>query len=269
MKTIALIIVAAAAISITPSTTKMTMTPTDEHHGSAQDGWVNLFDGKTTKGWHTYNKATAGQAWKVENGALHIDTAEKKQNPSSGGDLVTDEEFENFDLKFEWKISPKGNSGLIFYIHEDPKISETYQTGMEMQVLDNGTPTVPGHPDGKLYTHRAGDLYDLLAAKEAAKPQGEWNAAEVVSNKGKLDFYLNGQHTLSTTMWDENWRKMIAISKFKDMKGFGTFKKGRIGLQDHGNEVWYRKNCNRLTKKPSQNEGFCVYGQLTSAVCFR
>ena len=204
-------------------------------------GWISLFDGKTTKGWHTYNKqAVVGQGWKVEDGVIHLDPVAKKAGGDEGGDLVTDEEFENYHLKYEWKISPKGNSGLIFYLHEDPKIANTYQTGMEMQVLDNGSPTALGHPDGKLYTHRAGDLYDLLAAKEAAKPQGEWNKAEIVSNKGKLEFYLNGQRTLSTSVWDDNWHKMIAISKFKDMQGFGTYKKGRIGLQDHGDEVWYR-----------------------------
>ena len=109
-----------------------------------------------------------------------------------------------------------------------------------MQVLDNGTATNPGHPDARLYTHRAGDLYDLIASKEAVKPAGEWNQAEIVSKDGKLDFYLNGEHTLSTNLWDDNWRQMLAVSKFKDMPGFGTFKKGRIALQDHGNEVWYR-----------------------------
>ena len=111
---------------------------------------------------------------------------------------------------------------------------------MEMQVLDNGTPTHLGHPDGKLYTHRAGDLYDLLASKEVAKPQGEWNHVEIKSVNGKLDFYMNGVHTLSTKLWDENWKQMIAISKFKDMPGFGTFKKGKISLQDHGEDVWFR-----------------------------
>lgn len=236
MKTIALFMATAAALSFTPSN-NTTMHTKD---APTQDGWISLFDGKSTKGWHGYNKKEAGKAWKIEGGTLHLDTMAKKQMKDAGGDLVTDEEFENFDLKLEWKISPKGNSGIIFYIHEDPKISESYQTGMEMQVLDNGTPTRLGHPDGKLYSHRAGDLYDLLASKEAVKPQGEWNAAEIVANKGKLDFYLNGVHTLSTTLWDNNWRQMIAISKFNQWSSFGTFKKGRIGLQDHGNEVWYR-----------------------------
>jgi hypothetical protein len=109
-----------------------------------------------------------------------------------------------------------------------------------MQVLDNGSPTQLGHDDAKLYTHRAGDLYDLLASKDAVKPAGEWNAVEIVANKGKLDFYMNGEHTLSTNMWNDTWKQMIAISKFKGMEGFGTYQKGRIGLQDHGNDVWFR-----------------------------
>lgn len=215
----------------------MRTTDTTDH----QDGFVPLFDGKTTKGWHTYNKSgVTGQGWKVEGGTIHLSPEAKKAGGDEGGDLITDAEFENFHLKYEWKISPEGNSGLIFYIHEDPTIANTYETGMEMQVLDNGTAIKLGHKDGRIYTHRAGDLYDLLAAKDAAKPQGQWNAAEIVSNRGKLEFYLNGQKTLSTTLWDANWQQMIAISKFKSMAGFGTYKKGRIGLQDHGDEVWYR-----------------------------
>ena len=218
-----------------------TMQTTDTHEAYDDNGWINLFDGKTTKGWHSYGKNAVGNAWKVENGVLHLDGESKKTANAEGGDMVTDEEFENFHLKLEWKISPKGNSGIIFYVKENPaKYPNTYNSGPEMQILDNGSPIVLGHSDAKLYTHRAGDLYDLLAAKEAAKPTSQWNAAEIVANKGKLDFYLNGIHTLSTTLWDDNWKKMIAISKFKDMPDFGMFKKGKIALQDHGDDVWYR-----------------------------
>lgn len=201
-------------------------------------GWQLLFDGKTTNGWHTYGKQNAGNEWKVENGTIHLDSSAKN---AERGDLVTNEEYGNFHLKLDWRISPKGNSGIIFYIHEDTsKYHNTYNTGMEMQVLDNGTPTRLGHPDSKLYTHRAGDLYDLLASKEAVKPLGQWNHVEIISVNGKLDFYLNGTHTLSTNLWDANWKQMIAISKFKDMPDFGSFKKGKISLQDHGNDVWFR-----------------------------
>jgi hypothetical protein len=213
-------------------------------NGTSKDetGFVSLFDGKTTNGWHTYGKNTIGKAWKAEDGVLHLDAASKKEwQTAEGGDIISNEEFENFDLRLDWKISPKGNSGVIFYIHEDPsKFQYPWNTGPEMQVLDNGSPTQLGHDDAKLYTHRAGDLYDLLASKDAVKPAGEWNAVEIVANKGKLDFYMNGEHTLSTTMWNDTWRQMIAISKFKGMEGFGTYQKGRIGLQDHGNDVWFR-----------------------------
>ncbi|HUZ57562.1 MAG TPA: DUF1080 domain-containing protein [Hanamia sp.] len=202
------------------------------------DGWHLLFNGKSIDGWHNYGKQNAGPEWKVEDGVIHLDSSTPNK---VGGDLVTDNEYGNFDLKMDWKISDKGNSGILFYVQEDPaKYQETYFTGPEMQILDNGTPTRPGQPDGKIYTHRAGDLYDLLASKEEDKPLGEWNHVEIKSLNGKLDFYMNGVHTLSTRMWDTNWKKMIAISKFKDMPGFGTFKKGKIALQDHGDDVWFR-----------------------------
>lgn len=217
------------------NTTKTsTMTNTDG------PGWISLFDGNSTKGWHNYGKTTVGNAWKAGDGVLFFDAGAKK-NGATGGDIVSDLEFENFHLSLEWKISPKGNSGIMFYVHEEPsKFKNTYESGPEMQVLDNGTPTTAGHPDAKLYTHRAGDLYDLLASKEAVKPAGEWNRVEIVANKGKLDFYMNGQHTLSTTMWDDNWKRMIANSKFASWPGFGNYQKGRIALQDHGDDVWYR-----------------------------
>jgi hypothetical protein len=213
---------------------KTIMQLTDNNTAKTKD-WISLFDGKTTKGWHTYNKTSIGKAWKVENGILHFDATTKKQMPAEGGDIVTDEEFDNFHLKLEWKISPNGNSGIIFYSKEDPQIPNMWQTGPEMQILDD-----KGHPDAKIQKHHAGDLYDMISSKEAVKPVGEWNLAEIVANKGKLEFYLNGQQILSTTLWDDNWRKMIANSKFKDMPLFGTIRKGKIGLQDHGDDVWFR-----------------------------
>ena len=203
-----------------------------------KDGWKLLFDGKTTKGWHCYGKTTVGSAWKIEDGVLILDTTNKKNGKNvDGGNLLTDEEFENFHLKLEWKISPGGNSGILFYVKEDTaKFKEPYMTGPEMQVLDN-----EGHPDGKLFRHRAGDLYDLInCSKETVKPVGEWNKAEIVCNKGKLDLFLNGTRVVSTAMWDDKWNKMVAKSKFNQWPGFGTFKKGKICLQDHDNLVGFR-----------------------------
>lgn len=197
------------------------------------NGFRPLFDGKTTAGWHTYGKSTASSAWKVEDGTLHL----VPSGGQNGGDLVTNEEFDNFHLKLEWKISPKGNSGIIFYVNEDlSKYKKTYNTGPEMQVLDNN-----GHADGKIHKHRAGDLYDLIASsEEPVKPVGQWNQAEIISNNGKLDFILNGKKIVSTTLWVDNWKKLIAGSKFATWPGFGAYHSGKIALQDHGDQVWYR-----------------------------
>lgn len=197
-------------------------------------GFTPLFDGKTTTGWHTYGKDFAGKAWTAEDGVLHFDP---KLKNNDGGDLVTNKEYGNFHLKLEWKVAPKSNSGIIFYVHEDlSKYKQTYLTGPEMQVIDND-----GHKDGKINKHRAGDLYDILKSKsEPVKAVGEWNLAEIISNKGKLTLKLNGKKVVETTMWDENWKNLIAGSKFAKWEGFGTYKTGKIALQDHGDEVWFR-----------------------------
>ncbi len=194
--------------------------------------WQMLFDGKTKTGWHIWQNKTDGSAWKVADGVLYIDTTVK----NGGGDLITDAEYENYHLSLEWKISKNGNSGIIFGIKEDPKYTYSFYTGPEMQVLDND-----GHPDGKIYKHRAGNLYDLIASEqEPVKPVGEWNTAEIKWVNNKLEMYLNGVLVVSTTTNDEAWNKMVAGSKFKTLTDFGKFTKGKIGLQDHGDPVWYR-----------------------------
>jgi len=187
----------------------------------------------TIKGWHTYNKSTVGSGWREENGVIHLDP---KLKNNDGGDLVTDKEYTNFQLKLEWKVAPKSNSGIILYVHEDPKFGQTYDTGLEMQVLDN-----EGHPDGKITKHRAGDLYDLVkSSSEPVKPVGEWNKVEVTSKDGKLNFKLNGVNIVSTTLWDDNFKSLVEGSKFKGWEGFAKYKTGHIALQDHGDEVWFR-----------------------------
>lgn len=211
------------------------MSLTDEQKS---EGWELLFDGTTTKGWHKYGDKPIGSAWKVENGQLYLDTTTKENwQIKDGGDIVSDSSFDNFDLKLEWKIAKNGNSGIMFYVHEDTaKYTWPWETAPEMQVLDND-----GHPDGKIIKHRAGDLYDLISCtKETVKPVGEWNQVEIISKDGKLDFWLNGVNVVSTTLWDEKWKKMVAGSKFVNMPDFGTYKNGKIALQDHGNTVWYR-----------------------------
>lgn len=199
--------------------------------------WISLFDGQTFNGWSKYGGGEVGKAWKIENGELFLDATNKAGwQTGDGGDIVTNEEFENFHLKYEWKIAQNGNSGVIFYVHESPEYQYPWQTGPEMQVLDNA-----GHPDAKIISHRAGDLYDLIvSSEETVKPYGEWNQAEIIANNGKLDLVLNGKTIVSTTMWTPDWEALIAKSKFKDMPGFGKYKKGKIALQDHGDLVSFR-----------------------------
>lgn len=221
------------ATNSTPST-PANNTLTDEEKSA---GWQLLFDGTSKNGWHIYNSKSDGAAWKVEDGALTLDSNYKVDGKrAGGGDLVTDEEYENFELSLEWKIGKGGNSGIIFLSNEDKKYDASYYTGPEMQVLDN-----TGHSDASINKHRAGDLYDLIASEpQTVKPVGEWNQVRIVINKGALEFYQNGTKVVSTTLWDDAWKKMVAGSKFKAWKDFATYKKGHIVLQDHGDPVWYR-----------------------------
>jgi uncharacterized protein YaiE (UPF0345 family) len=228
----------AALFACQTASTSPSMTTSANSAQGRKAGWQKLFDGKTTKGWHTYGQASVGKAWTVDDGALHLDASNKKDwQTSDGGDIVTEESFDNFHLKLDWKIAAKGNSGIILFVQEEPaKYKYTWHTGPEIQVLDNN-----GHPDAKIHKHRAGDLYDLIASSpETVKPVGEWNQVEIISNNGQLEVIQNGQEVLSTTLWDDNWRTMIAGSKFAKMQGFGAFKSGKIALQDHGDNVWYR-----------------------------
>jgi len=200
-------------------------------------GWKLLFDGSTKNGWHVYNNKSDGAAWVIADGALHLNTKEKKDGKiAGGGDIITSEEYDNYHLSLEWKLDTGGNSGIIFYVNEDAKYENTYFTGLEMQVLDNER-----HKDAQINKHRAADLYDLVSSSpETVKPAGEWNKAEIISNNGVLEFRLNDTKVLSTTLWDDNWKKMVAGSKFKQWPDFGTYKSGKIALQDHGDPVWYR-----------------------------
>ena len=153
-----------------------------------------------------------------------------------GGDLISEGQYENFELRLEWKIFNCGNSGIMFNVVEDTSYCCVWQTGPEMQVLDNTC-----HPDAKYVTHRAGDLYDMIACKyETVNPAGQWNQVRLISNNGKVEHWLNGKKVVEYEMHTPKWKEMIANSKFKDMPDFGLAKKGHISLQDHSDRVWYR-----------------------------
>lgn len=202
-----------------------------------QAGWRLLFDGKSTAGWRNYGKQRIGPAWTVQDGSLSLDNSLKKGwQTYDGGDIVSEEVFENYELVLHWKVAPGGNSGIIYNVQESPKHDYPWQTGPEMQVLDNTQ-----HPDGKIFKHRAGDLYDLIPCRfVAVNPAGEWNEARLVQQKGVVEHWLNGHLMLSYDMNKPEWIALIKGSKFKDMPDFGRVAKGRICLQDHGDRVWFK-----------------------------
>lgn len=192
-------------------------------------GWKLLFNGTDLTGWKGYKKDTPGATWIVEDGALAL-------TAGGAGDIMTKEEFGPFELSLEWKISPNGNSGIIYLIKEDPAAENTYNTGPEMQVLDDD-----GHPDGKIPSHRAGALYDFQVPPQGAvKPVGEWNEAVVRYSGSRIEHWLNDVLVSETSYGDDAWKAKVAATKFKQWPLFGTFGSGHIALQDHGDKVWYR-----------------------------
>lgn len=202
-------------------------------------GWELLFDGESLSGWRNFKKQTIGSSWIVDDGAIHLKATKKEEGgwqAADGGDIITEGQYKDFELKLEWRIGACGNSGIMYNVTESEDYDYVWQTGPEMQVLDNSC-----HPDAKIEKHRAGDLYDLIACKyETVLPSGSWNQVRILIKDGHLEQWLNGRKVVETQMWDDNWFDMIANSKFKDMPGFGRSQEGHISLQDHGDPVWFR-----------------------------
>ena len=200
--------------------------------GEKEQGWKLLFDGQTTAGWRNFKSTGIGPAWKVEDGTLTLVTG----GDEKGGDIITDQTYENFELSLEWKIAEGGNSGIIYHVLEEEQYDRVWQTGPEMQILDDD-----GHPDGKIVKHRAGDLYDLIECEVVTvNPPGEWNKIRLISDNGRVEHWQNGRKVVEFNMDDPSWQTLIAGSKFKDMPGFEKTKKGYISLQDHGDRVWFK-----------------------------
>jgi hypothetical protein len=206
-----------------------------------KEGWVLLFDGKTSTGWRGVNKDHFPTNWEIVDGALHCKGSGRGEAGAvDGGDILYEKNFSNFTLSLEWKISEGGNSG-IFYLGKEVQGWPIYKTAPEMQVLDNEK-----HPDAKLGkdgNRQAGSLYDLIPAKpQNAKPVGEWNTAEITVYKGSVIHKQNGQNVLEYHLWTEDWNNMVAGSKFPALNPdwANVPQSGVIALQDHGDDVWYR-----------------------------
>jgi hypothetical protein len=190
-------------------------------------GWQLLFDGQTTQGWHTYLKEEV-EGWQVVNGEL--------MTTGGHGDIVTDAEYENFELSLEWRVAPKGNSGIFYKVMEDAQFATTYVTGPEYQLIDDNDYPYPLDPRQK-----SGANYDLEAPSElAAHAPGTFNLARIVVNGPKVEHWLNGKLVVSYEIGSETWNAQLQNSKFKAMPGYAKAQAGRIALQDHGDEVAFR-----------------------------
>jgi hypothetical protein len=193
------------------------------------EGWKLLFDGKTTAGWVSIGKAEfPDKGWTVKDGTLF------HAKGAGGGDIVTKDSFENFELTWEWKIGAAGNSGLKYNLPNPAKA-----VGFEYQMIDD-----EGHPDGKKggRLHQTGSLYDVIepAADKKVSPVGEWNSSRVVVKGNKVEQWLNGKKTVEFEMGSAALKEQVAKSKFKATAGFGEKAKSPILIQDHGDEVAVR-----------------------------
>jgi hypothetical protein len=199
---------------------------------SLPEGFVSLFDGTTMSGWRIY-KNKPNNSWEVLDGTLHCKPfAEGGDNQRS--DLITEEQYDNFEFSFEWKISAQGNSGVIYLVSE--AYNESYETGPEYQVMDDD-----GYPGEVAAANRSACNYDMHAIENRKlNPAGEWNEGKIVVNNKHVEHWLNGEKVLEYDIDSDDWKARRDASKWKDFPGYGTVSKGHIALQDHGNEVWYR-----------------------------
>jgi hypothetical protein len=192
---------------------------------------VALFDGKSTDAFKAYNqKEFPKEGWKVEDGVL------KTVAGGHGGDIVTKDRFEDFDLRFEWKVMPGANSGVMYGVQEGP--DAPWYTGPEYQVLDNDK-----HADGKNPKTSAAALYALIAPNDSkkVKPVGEWNEGRIIAKGTHVEHWLNGTKVVEYEWGSAQVQALIEQSKFKPMEQFMKRREGHIVFQHHGYEVWYRR----------------------------
>ncbi|MGM9758655.1 MAG: DUF1080 domain-containing protein [Parabacteroides sp.] len=214
------------------------------------EGRYIVFDGKTFNGWRGYDRTDVPGAWTIEDGCIKINgSGAGEAGASNGGDLIFMSKLKNFELELEWKVAKGSNSGIFYYIQE-VEGQPAYISAPECQVLDN-----ENHPDAKLGAEvgirQSSSLYDMIPAKpQNAKPFGEWNKVKIMCYKGTVVHYQNDEAVVEYHLWTPQWKEMLNKSKFSQEKWplayelllncGGPNKEGFIGLQDHGDDVWYR-----------------------------
>ncbi len=199
-------------------------------------GWKLLFDGKTTAGWRAIGKNEfPAMGWAVEDGAL------KHSKDGGGGDIVTSEDYESFELTWEWRIGEAGNSGVKYNLPD-----RDINIGCEYQLIDDEK-----HPDGVRggKSHQTAALYDLIApADQKTNAVGAWNSSRLLVKGDHVEHWLNGVKTVEFEFGSEALKALVAKSKYKKVPGFGEKKMSPILLQDHGDEISFRSIKLRVLK---------------------
>ncbi len=227
--------------------TKSSEAPNTLTQKEKQDGWVLLFDGKTTTGWRgIYKEAFPKGGWIVENGVLTV--LEEAKSKERGGDIITVQQYGNFELSLDFKLTPGANSGIKYFILEDPKKKSGAGVGPEYQLLDDQI-----HPDAKLGINgnrTCGSLYDLIPANtnKPIRPIGEWNTAGIVAKGKHVEHWLNGVKILEYERGSQAFKAFVEKSKFNTIPNFGGSPQGHILLQEHGNRISFRNIKIRILK---------------------
>jgi hypothetical protein len=196
---------------------------------TAQKGWIALFDGKNLDQWHSFKK-TEVNGWKIENGILTSD--------GKGGDLVTNQSFSDFVLEFEFKVEPKGNSGIIYKVQEvdDKAYFATYASGPEFQIIDD-----KGYPAELKPEQKTGANYDIHAPSSyPSNPPGNWNTGKIQIKKNKITHWVNGKKVVSYTYGTPDWQAAVAKSKFASWPYAKAHAEGKIALQGHNDPISFR-----------------------------
>lgn len=197
--------------------------------------WISLFDGKSLKGWHLFNKpGKVIENWTVEDGAM---VCHGFKGPSGSGDIVSDRQFENFELSWEWKVDKGSNSGVFYHILEGPQHKRASGTAPEYQIIDD-----VGFP-GKLEEwQKTGADYAMYIPNEKKKLKavGSWNTAKIVFDRGHVEHWLNGKKILEFEAWTPEWNKLKTEGKWKEYPDYGSSRIGAVGFQDHGNKAYFR-----------------------------
>jgi hypothetical protein len=201
-----------------------------------EEGWELLFDGESTDGWRAYGSDDLPDNWEIEDGVLKVTVAAEGE---SKGDIITEEQYEDFDFSVDFRLTKGANSGILYLVQEEEG-APIWHNAPEYQLIDDDDYLEREGEEGTR-NHLSGENYDLQSASgRYLNPLGEWNTARVVVKNKNVEHYLNGKKTIEYQLGSDQWKSMVSNSKFKDYKGYGTAERGHIGLQDHGNEVHFK-----------------------------